>query len=240
MSGHAFQARSEAAAAPASVRNASAKATPVTAHSTVGAAGLDDLHAALNGAAKVRQAMQLRRSLNQSPPSAELARVAHKAQRVPPGRIVQRLELTDGMWTHIARGELREGNKKLVGYHWTGDDKAIAVKNGTSQQGPNKLGVYVEGVQTIESFGKGKKAPITKGTPSTFWPDAWSEGEIKDAIAHGGRPAHNVSEVSTKATKTEAQGMKLFVNPDSVFPVYEADKETESGGGRRRGGGRKR
>jgi hypothetical protein len=236
MSECVFQAR-RPASTPASAQSVAAKAATVTGEVSERAGSLDALQAVLNDTPKARQTMQLRRALGRSPRSGQLARVARMAQRMPmTGRVAQRLELTDKMWTHIARGELREGNKKLVGYHWTGDDQAIAVKNGTSQQGPNALGVYVEGVQSVQSFGQGSKAaPVTKGTPSTFWPDAWSEAEIKDAIANGGKAANNVSEVGTKATKVAARGMKLFVNPDSVFPVYEADKEEGTRGRKGRG-----
>jgi EndoU nuclease-like protein len=195
-----------------------------------------NLSAALNDSAKARSTAQLRRSLTSSPRAVQLAQVARAVQRSP--SVVQRLPLTDAMWTHIARGELREGNKKLVGYHWTGDANAIAEKNGESKQGPDERGVYVEGVQSRSQFGQGKsKGPITKAKASTFWPDAWTEAEIKDAIANGGTASRNVSEVSTKAAKSEARGMRLFVNPDSVFPVIE-ETETESRGGRKKGAGR--
>jgi hypothetical protein len=236
MSGPVFQARSEAAAA-ASARSASARATTIRADPPESATGLDELHAALNDTSRVRQTRQLRSSLSESPRVAQLARVARLAQRVPAaGQVVQRLELTDKMWTHIAKGELREGNKKLVGYHWTGDGAAIAMKNGEDKKGPNDLGIYVEGVRSVQTFGQGKKAaPVTKGTPSTFWPDAWSEAEIKDAIANGGKAGNNISTVNNKATKTEARGMRLFVNPESVFPVYEPSEEKEESGGRKRG-----
>ena len=215
MSDHVLQARRQAGA-PA-VRNAPAKAT--TSDLPESAGGLDQLHAALNDAPKVKQAMQLRSSLSQSLRVGQLARVAQMAQRVSaPGRVVQRLELTDAIWKHIAQGELRDG-KKLVGYHWTGDTGAIARKNGTKKEGPDARGVYVEGVETIEQFGQGKKkGPIVKGPASTFWPDAWSAAEIKNAIANGGTARNTKSEVSTKATKAEARGMILTVNPDSIFP----------------------
>ncbi len=203
-------------------------------------AGLHGLRAALNDTRKVRDAVQLRRSMGQSPHAAQLARVARMAQRASAAApTVQRLELTDAMWTHIARGELRDGNKKLVGYHWTGDEDAIAEKSGESKQGPDGRGVYVEGVQTRERYGQGRKrAPITKATPSTFWPDAWSEDEITNAIANGGTARNNRSEVGTKAMKTEARGMMLFVNPDSVFPEFEETTEPE-GRGNKRGGKRR-
>jgi hypothetical protein len=149
---------------------------------------------------------------------------------------IQRLPLSAAQWTHIAKGELREGGK-LVGYHWTGDDEAIAEKNGTSQKGPDDRGVYEEGVQTVaSSYGKKKNEPIKKSNPSTFWPDGWSEADIKDAIANGGSARNNVSEVSTKASKVEARGMSLFVNPDSVFPVCEAEEDDGGGKGGRKGG----
>ena len=236
MSERVFQTRSDAAA-PASVRNASAKAANVAGDSPESLAGLDSLQAALNETPRVTQALQLRASLRQSPRVAQLARIAQLAQRVPAsGEVVQRLELTDKMWTHIAKGELREGNKKLVGYHWTGDGEAIATKNGTDKKGPNDAGIYVEGVRSVQTFGQGKKAaPVVKGTPSTFWPDGWSEAEIKDAIANGGKASNNISTVSNKATKSEAKGMRLFVNPDSVFPVYEPSEEEKEDGGRKRG-----
>jgi hypothetical protein len=232
MSEPVYQARRETGAAP-SVQSASAKPTTVPADPPGDIAGLGALHAALNDTPRVKQAMQLRRSLSQTPHAVQLAHVAQMAQRAPArGLIVQRLELTDKMWTHIARGEVREG-RKLVGYHWTGDDTAIAEKSGESKNGPDGIGVYVEGVQTIEKYGQGKKAaPITKATPSTFWPDAWSEAEIKDAIANGGKARNNISEVGTKATKSDARGMKLFVNPDSVFPVFEETTESEGQGGK--------
>ena len=236
MSEHVFRARRQPGA-PVSAQNAPPKAATVTTDPSRATDELDTLQAALNDTPQVRHTMQLRRSLSQSPHVTQLVRAARMVQRVPAAaQVVQRLELTEEMWTHIARGELRDNNKKLVGYHWTGDEEAIAEKNGTSKQGPNDIDVYVEGVQTKESFGKGKKAPIKKATPSTFWPDAWTEAEIKDAIANGGRPARNISEVSTKATKADARGMKLFVNPESVFPVYEPSEEQKESGRRGRGG----
>jgi hypothetical protein len=241
MSEHVYQARRETGAAP-SVQSASAKPTTVPADIPADVAGLDALHAALNDTPKVKLAMQLRRSLSRTPRAVQLAHVARMAQRAPAaGQIVQRLELTDKMWTHIARGEFRESSKKLVGYHWTGDGTAIAQKSGESKKGPDGIGVYVEGVQTIKSYGQGKKAaPVTKATPSTFWPDAWSEAEIKDAIANGGKASNNISEVGTKATKSDARGMKLFVNPESVFPVFEETTESEGQGGKNKRSTRRR
>jgi hypothetical protein len=170
-----------------------------------------------------------------------LARVTWVAERASAAeQTVQRLELTDAMWRHIARGELREGNKKLVGYHWTGDANAIAEKNGESKKGPDERGVYVEGVQTREHFGQAKKkAPLTKTNASTFWPDAWSEGDIKNAIENGGTARNNRSEVGSKATKTEARGMTLFVNPDSIFPELGEIVEAEGRGGNKRSGKRR-
>jgi hypothetical protein len=184
MSEHVFQPRS-GPAAPASVRTASARPTTAAADPPASTGGIDTLHAALNGTPKVRQTTQLRRSLSQAPRAAQLARLGQMAQRGRgPGHVVQRLELTDAIWKHIAQGELRDG-KKLVGYHWTGGTGAIARKNGTKKEAPDERGVYVEGVETIEEFGQGKnKGPIVKANASTFWPDAWSEAEIKNAIAN--------------------------------------------------------
>ena len=239
MSEHAHQTRRESGS-PAPARPASRAATTISVDPPPEVAGLHGLRAALNDAAKVRDAVQLRRSLSQAPNAVQLARVTGMVQPASAaGRTVQRLELTDAMWTHIARGELREGNKKLVGYHWTGDASAIAEKSGESKKGPDERGVYVEGVQTRQRYGQGqKRAPIKKSNPSSFWPDAWSEADIKDAIANGGKARNNRSEVGTKATKKEAHGMMLFVNPDSVFPELEEKTEPEGRSGRK-GGGRR-
>jgi hypothetical protein len=209
------------------------------ADSPPGLTGLEMVHASLNRATLVEHTAQLRRSLNQSPRVARLAVLSGAVQRTAAaGPPIQRLELTDEMWTHIAKGELRDGNK-LVGYHWTGDANAIAEKNGESKQGPDALGVYVEGVQTREQYGQGKKrAPIKKAKASSFWPDGWSAAEIKNAIANGGAPRNNVSEVGVKATKADARGMSLYVNPDSVFPVIGETAEAVPRGGRKKKGGR--
>ena len=220
------------AASPTSATKASDRPTSVPSEEPPQAAGLHGLRAALNHSTRVQEVAQLRRSLNQAPHAVQLARVT---QMVQSGPVVQRLELTEGMWTHIAQGELRDG-KKLVGYHWVGDDNAIARKNGTKKQGPDARGVYVEGVETIAQYGQGKKrGPIVKTNASSFWPDTWSEAEIKDAIANGGTARNTRSEVSNKATKVAARGMTLIVNPDSIFPEIGETAEPEQKGGRNKG-----
>ncbi|MGB8647430.1 MAG: DUF4157 domain-containing protein [Anaerolineae bacterium] len=158
---------------------------------------------------------------------------------------IQRLALTDAQWTHIAKGEVRyedEAKKKkpyLVGYHWTGDKKAVAEIAGSPAEGPNELGIYTAKVQTKEEHQTGnKKEKIQKAKNSTFWPNAWSKAEIEDVIKNGGTAKNNISEVSNKTTKKEAVGMMLFVNPDSVFPVFEAEQEDE-GKGKGKGRGKK-
>jgi len=222
-------------ASPASSTRASEKTTTVRPEEPPQVGALHGLRAALNDSPKAKDAAQLRRSLNQAPQAVQLARVT---QMVRSGPVVQRLELTDGIWTHIAQGEVRDG-KKLVGYHWTGDGSAIARKNGTKKEGPDARGVYVEGVETIAQFGQGKKkGPIVKTNASTFWPDAWTEAEIKNAIANGGTPRNTKSEVSNKATKVAARGMTLTVNPDSIFPEIGETAEPEEKGGRK--GGKRR
>jgi hypothetical protein len=235
---HAFSARRHDNPPANTARSASARAA-MSADSPPGLTGLEMVHASLNRAPLVEHTAQLRCSLNQSPRVAQLAVLSGAMQRTAAaGPPIQRLELTDQMWTHIAKGELRDG-KKLVGYHWTGDANAIAEKNGESKQGPDALGVYVEGIQTREQYGQAKKrAPIKKATASTFWPDAWTEAEIKNAIANGGTPRNNVSEVGVKATRADARGMSLYVNPDSVFPVIGETEEAETRGGRKKKGGR--
>ena len=239
MAEHAHQTVREVAS-PASARKASGRTTPVAAEPPPEAASLQGLRAALNDSAKARDAVQLRRSLNQAPHAVQLARVARMVQPASTaGPVVQRLELTDGIWTHIAQGELRDG-KKLVGYHWTGDGEAIARKNGTKKEGPDERGVYVEGVETIEQFGQGKKrGPVVKANASTFWPDAWSAAEIKNAIANAGTARNTRSEVSNKATKADARGMTLIVNPDSIFPEIGETAEPEVKGGKNKSGKRR-
>jgi hypothetical protein len=217
---------------PTSTARASGRTTSVQPEEPPPAAGLRGLRAALHNSSKVKEAAQLRRSLNQAPHAVQLARVT---QMVQSGSVVQRLELTDAQWTHIAQGELRDG-KKLVGYHWTGDDNAIARKNGTKKEGPDGRGVYVEGAETIEQYGQGKKrGPIVKTNASTFWPDTWTEAEIKNAIENGAKARNTRSEVSNKATKVAARGMTLIVNPDSIFPELGETVAEEEKGGRRTG-----
>ena len=162
------------------------------------------------------------------------------------GDRVQRIPLTEDQWTHIARGEIRWDNKKprVVGYHWTKDAKAVAEKTGENAEGPNDLGVYVEGVQSKDEHPPtpGKKAQkIKKDKASTFWPDSWSEADIRDVIANTTTTIkNNTVEVTNKTAKQEAVGMKLFVNPDSVFPVYVPTEEEGEGKGRGGKGGRKK
>lgn len=240
MAEHVFQPRRESRP-PTSARTAAGKSPGVPAAPPSTAPDLHGLRAALNDTAKVKATKQLKQSMSRAPRAMQLAYVTHIAQRNSAvGQIVQRLELTDAIWKHITQGELRDG-KKLVGYHWTGDDDAIARKNGTNKEGPDERGVYVEGVETIEQFGQGrKKAPISKANASTFWPDAWTEADIKNAIANGGTARNTRSEVSNKATKAEARGMTLIVNPDSIFPELGETAEPEVRGGRNKGGGKRR
>ena len=237
MAEYAQTAKRRHSTTAASPRMESRKTRSSAAHAPLRAPDRDALHAALNRAPGAHGVAQLHHAMNQRPHVVQLTQLSGALQRqAGDGQPVQRLELTDEMWTHIARGELRN-KTKLVGYHWTGDDEAIAMKNGESQQGPDKRGVYVEGVQTRESYGQGKKAaPIKKANASTFWPNDWTEAEIKDAIRNGGKARNNVSEVGTKATKEEARGMSLFVNPDSVFPVIEETAETQTRGAKKKGG----
>jgi hypothetical protein len=68
--------------------------------------------------------------------------------------------------------------------------------------------------------------------PASARPDAWSEAEIKDAIANGGKASNNISTINNKATRAGARGMRLFVNPESVSrSTSQAKRKKRAAGG---------
>jgi hypothetical protein len=151
-----------------------------------------------------------------------------------PAERIQCYPLTAAQWKHISQGEITPDNR-LVGYHWTGDDKAVAMPIG-EKEGPDSLGIYKSKVRSKAKIKiKGKEDYIEKTNPSTFWPDEWSEKEIKEVIGNAsGKAQNNIVTVNKKPPgREDAYGMALFVNPDSVFPVYQEPQASRKGGKKR-------
>jgi hypothetical protein len=139
------------------------------------------------------------------------------------------MPLSDDQWNHIAHGEVRVGGK-VVGFHWKGDeDNAVAEGDGSVTNGPNAMGVYAEGVQQ-----KGKPKNKKKGG-STFFPDSWSESDVKDAIRGAAKSGGKYYEA---LRPPKAAGLKLLTNEDSVYPEFEPDKEEEEKGSKKKGKGK--
>lgn len=92
----------------------------------------------------------------------------------------ERLPLSAPQWRHIWRGDVSEDGKNPTGFHWKGN-AAEAWLEGTGDVTREVGGFYHENTR-FKADKKPAKANLNKPDGSTFFPDAWTEQEVKDAI----------------------------------------------------------
>ena len=123
--------------------------------------------------------------------------------------VEKRRELSEGIWEHIAKGQVNGG--KVVGYHWKGLGAATAAEAYGDRYAEDDFGAYKQPVR--ERGGAGKE----KATDSSFFPDGWSEAEVKMAIEYATQELPS-QPLLTVTLPEKGRGMKLFFNKDSYFP----------------------
>ncbi|RZI59524.1 MAG: hypothetical protein EOP37_11610 [Rubrivivax sp.] len=130
--------------------------------------------------------------------------------------LVKRRTVTEAVWSHIARGEVKP---KVVGYHWKGLGNEANVEAYGDQRRTDRFGCYVQAVRSVNKTGAQNFTPVLKSTDSTFFPDDWSEQDIRMAIEHAVQEGSQPELTVTFPIK--AKGMVLFKNDDSFFPVIQ-------------------
>ena len=132
-----------------------------------------------------------------------------------------RKKLTEKVWRHIWRGDFNKDKGRPTGYHWKGKGtESWLVGNGT--MGRTQSNFYEEQVQVRddkvpaikkETAAKGTIAGTVKDDMSTFFPDAWSESDVKDAVELRDSQGH----VTSKA----AAGIVLVKSGGTIYPTIE-------------------
>lgn len=128
---------------------------------------------------------------------------------------VERKALTSTQWQHIWRGDLGAKGHP-TGFHWKGKaGEAIAEGDGAVTDTSGDF--YHEGVNLKASAvedGTVKKANVKrydKPDGSTFFPDDWTEQNVKDAIE-----LRNSSDQIT--TPADAAGQQLVKSGETIYP----------------------
>lgn len=128
---------------------------------------------------------------------------------------VERKALTATQWQHIWRGDLGAKGHP-TGFHWKGK-AGDAIAEGDGAVTATSGDFYHEGVNLKASKvedGTVKKANVKrydKPDGSTFFPDDWSEQDVKDAIE-----LRNSSDQIT--TPADAAGQQLVKSGETIYP----------------------
>jgi hypothetical protein len=123
-------------------------------------------------------------------------------------------------WRHIWRGDFNGSKKKVTGYHWKGRGDA-AWHEGFGAQANTTNNFYEQTVRVRA----GKAAEIAqesgatvgsvnnkvKDDASTFFPDAWNETRVKDAI--------ELRDSQGKITTEDADGITLVKSGVTIYPT---------------------
>jgi hypothetical protein len=127
----------------------------------------------------------------------------------------ERKPLSEAGWKHIWRGD-RGSKGHPAGFHWKGKAaQAICESDGTVTK--EDRGFYHEGVRFKASAVKNSKVDggdvkrWDKPDGSTFFPDHWTEQQVKDAIE-----LRNSSDQVT--VPDEAVGIKLQKSGETIYP----------------------
>ncbi len=132
----------------------------------------------------------------------------------------KRRPIASGTWKHIWRGDYNKGKNKPTGYHWKGKG-TDAWLQGDGQVGAAADGFYEEGVVIRDGKTDSIKAE-TKATGSltaektggsTFFPDNWSEGDVKDAI--------ETRDGQGKITSKDVPGVTLVKSGGTIYPSID-------------------
>jgi hypothetical protein len=134
----------------------------------------------------------------------------------------ERKRMTPETWRHIWRGDFNQNKNRPSGYHWKGQggDSWLV---GTGTTGRTQGDFYEEEVQvrddkvdTIQAATGAKRGDINgkvKENMSTFFPDDWSEADIKDAI--------ELRDSLGAITSKPAAGIKLVKSGVTIFPEIQ-------------------
>lgn len=133
-----------------------------------------------------------------------------------------RKSISPNTWRHIWRGDFNSGKKRPTGYHWKGKgDESWLV--GTGVEGRSVSGFYEEQVKVrddkvedIKAETNAKKDDIKgniKVEKSTFFPDTWSESDVKDAI----ETRSGAGKITTKSV----DAITLVKSGGTIFPSID-------------------
>ena len=138
------------------------------------------------------------------------------SQALPP----ERKKMPTDTWKHIWRGDFNKGKNKPTGYHWKGkgDDAWL---EGTGTTGRSQSNFYEEQVQVRDEkvddivsetgANRGKVSGKVKDDYSTFFPNNWSETDVKDAI--------ELRDSQGQITNKTADGITLVKSGATIYPT---------------------
>ena len=130
----------------------------------------------------------------------------------PAARVLPRKRtLTPKEWNHIVNGEIKAG--KIVGLH-TKRGAMVAVPTGSTTPLETRGDCYQQTLEYTDP--KGKKGNKTTKL-STFYPDAWTLEDIRDAIETATLRSQGSAYYDVNTAK--GAGMVLFTNTESWFPI---------------------
>lgn len=124
-------------------------------------------------------------------------------------------------WKHIWRGDFNSGKKKPTGYHWKGKGDESWLE-GTGVEGKSASGFYEEQVKVrddkvedikAETNAKGDISGKIKDEKSTFFPDNWTESDVKDAI----ETRNGEGKITTKSV----DAITLVKSGGTIFPSID-------------------
>ena len=134
-------------------------------------------------------------------------------------------------WVHVSKGEVRGGESKSgeikggtpVGYHWKGlGGRSVLVAVGSKYGQDTTFGTYKQYVVARnEESDYLAKPDAVNAKESSFWPDNWTEEDIRDVCvsltSYKTNFTHEVTLHMTSNGKA-CKGMRVRLNPDSFFP----------------------
>lgn len=136
-------------------------------------------------------------------------------EALPPERKV----MPANTWRHIWRGDFNGDKKKVTGYHWKGrgdnawhegfGDAANTTK-GFYQQTVRVRADKVDDIVAASGATRGQVTGKVKDDASTFFPDAWNETQVKDAI--------ELRDGQGKITTADADGISLVKSGTTIYP----------------------
>jgi len=128
---------------------------------------------------------------------------------------VERKTLSASGWQHIWRGDVGSGGYPS-GFHWKGKADDAYSEGYDEVTNATDAGFYKQAVrykETIATAGTGgaSMAKRYKADASTFFPDDWTEQEVKDAVE-----LRNSKDEITKPAK--GLGVKLIKSGETIYP----------------------